>query len=254
MILLSACFHYLWFQEKKLCSRCLNEAKHVLECSKSFVSPDSHIENNSPCDDPEMPDEDWEAVGNITASDLSFNKTFTPTKVIQALETVSVINPVPNLTQFNKEQRLTVFDEVILSVRQNILNASVACASLTIDDYSSLLEEVRNKITTSNEGKERYSFLTLAPQSWSNNQVANYFGVSIHAAKKWSQFKRESGIPAKIKESNARGRILTEEQEDIQRIIYFYNSDEYSRQLPGMKIQKRLLLLNLNELYAEYKK
>jgi hypothetical protein len=250
---------------KKLCSRCFNEAKHALECSKSSLSPDSDLENNPPCDDPEMPDEDWEAAGNISASDISLNKTFTPTKVIQALEAVSVINPVPNLTKFNKEQRLAVFDKVIHSVRQNILNESVDCSSLTLDDYSSLLEEVRNKITTSNDRKERYSFLTLAPQSWSNNQVANYFGVSIHTAKKSSQLKRESGILPKIKESNARGRILTEE--DIKRIVDFYNSDEYSRQLPGMKnvksvklgnkranIQKRLLLLNLKELYAEYKK
>jgi hypothetical protein len=98
-----------------------------------------------------MPDEDKEAVGNISTSDLSFNKTFTPTKVILALEAVSVINSVPNLTQFNKEQRLTVFDKVILSIRQNILNASVACTSLTLDDYSSLLVEVSNKIKTSND-------------------------------------------------------------------------------------------------------
>lgn len=52
------------------------------------------------------------------------------------------------------------------------------------------------------------------------------------------------------------------------RIIDFYTSDEYSRQLPGMKnvksvkqpsgkrlkIQKRLLLINIKELYTEYKK
>lgn len=52
------------------------------------------------------------------------------------------------------------------------------------------------------------------------------------------------------------------------RIINFYTSDEYSRQLPGMKtvksvkqpsgkrlkIQKDLLLINIKELYAEYKK
>ena len=80
--------------------------------------------------------------------------------------------------------------------------------------------------------------------------------------KKSSQHKRESGILPKIRNSSVRGRILTEE--DIQRIVDFYNSDEYSRQLTGMKsvkqgnkrvkVQKRLLLLILNQLYAEYKK
>ena len=80
--------------------------------------------------------------------------------------------------------------------------------------------------------------------------------------KKSSQHKRESGILPKIRNSSVRGRILTEE--DIQRIVDFYNSDEYSRQLTGMKsvkqgnkrvnVQKRLLLPNFNQLYAEYKK
>jgi hypothetical protein len=65
--------------------------------------------------------------------------------------------------------------------------------------------------------------------------VANYFGVSIHADKKSSQLKREIGILQKIKESYARGRILTEE--DIQRIVDFYNSDENSRQLPGKNVK-----------------
>ena len=56
--------------------------------------------------------------------------------------------------------------------------------------------------------------------------------------------------------------------DDKQRIIDFYTSDKYSRQLPGMKnvqsvkqlnskritIQKRLLQLNIGELHADYKK
>jgi hypothetical protein len=51
-------------------------------------------------------------------------------------------------------------------------------------------------------------------------------------------------------------------------MIDFYISDEYSRQLPDMKnvkgvkqsngkrikVQKRLLLVNINGLYTEYKK
>ena len=54
--------------------------------------------------------------------------------------------------------------------------------------------------------------------------------------------------------------------DEKQRIIDFYTSDEYSRQLPGMKnvkqpngkrlkIQKkRLLLVNVDELHSDYKK
>ena len=248
---------------KKLCARCLNDVKNVLECNNESVSPDSDLENNPPCDSPVIPDDDWETECNISTSVLSCNNsTVTPTKVIHALEDVSVIAPVKNLTKSSKEGRLAIFDKVIHSVRKNILNESSSHSSLKLDDYSSLLEEIRNKISSSDDRKERYSLLTLAPQSWSSNQLASYFNVSNHAAKKSCQHKRESGILQKIRNSSVRGRILTEE--DIQRIVDFYNSDEYSRQLTGMKsvkqgnkrvkVQKRLLLLNLNELYAEYKK
>ena len=160
---------------KKLCARCLNDVKNVLECNNESVSP---------CDSPVIPDDDWETEGNISASVLSCNNsTFTPTKVIHALEDVSVIAPVKNLTKSSKEGRLAIFDKVIHSVRKNILNES-SSPSLKLDDYSSLLEKICNKISSSDDRKERYSLLTLAPQSWSSNQVASYFNVSNHAAKK----------------------------------------------------------------------
>ncbi|KAK4004235.1 hypothetical protein OUZ56_005977, partial [Daphnia magna] len=162
--------------------------------SKASVSPDADIENNPPCDDPEMPDE--------------------------ALEAVSVINPVPKM-KFSKEQRLAVFDKVIHSVRQIILNESVACSSLTLDDYFSLLGEVCNKITTSNDRKERYSLLTLAPQSWSNNQVANYFGVSIHATKKILSTQALERNITEIQRIKRVRKNMTEE--DNRRIVDFYN-------------------------------
>ena len=209
-----------------------------MECNNESVSPDSDLENNPPCDSPVIPDDDWETECNISTSVLSCNNsTFTPTKVIHALEDVSVIAPVKNLTKSSKEGRLAIFDKVIHSVRKNILNESSSHSSLKPDNYSSLLEEIRNKISSSDDRKERYSLLTLAPQSWSSNQLASYFNVSNHAAKKSCQHKRESGILQKIRNSSVRGRILTEE--DIQRIVDFYNSDEYSRQLTGIKSVKQ---------------
>ncbi|KAI9551262.1 hypothetical protein GHT06_002335 [Daphnia sinensis] len=127
------------------------------------------------------------------------------------------------------------------------------------------MDAVRNKISTSKDRKERYSLLTLAPHSWSVPQVATYFDVTLHAAKMSAALTVESGILPEIKGPKVRGRIITED--DIQRMVDFYTSDEYTRQLPGIKnvksikqgnkrvkVQKRLLLMNLNELYAEYKK
>jgi RNase P/RNase MRP subunit p29 len=66
-------------------------------------------------------------------------------------------------------------------------------------------------------------------------------------------------------EKNRKGQVT---DADKQRIIEFYTSDEYSRQLPGrknvisvkqsngkrLKIQKRLLLVNINEFMQTIKK
>ena len=113
---------------------------------------------------------------------------------------------------------------MIHSVGQNILT-NHRLFSLTLEDYYNLLEEVRDKITTSNDRKERFLLLILAPLSGPNNQVA---------------------ILPKIKESYARGRILTEE--DIRRIVDFYNFDEYSKQFPGIKNVKIVKQGNKSEI------
>lgn len=186
--------------------------------------------------------------------------------MIHILKDVSVNNPVPNLTKFSKEQRLTVFHKVFHSVRQNILNELVACSSLMLDDYSSLLEEVRNKITTSKDRKERYSFLTLAPSSWSNNQEANNFGISIHAAKKIiSTQARERNITENQRFTRVRKNI--DRRRTFEGLLISTSPTNIVDNFPEWKtcksvnkqgnkrdkIQKRLLMLNLNELYAEYK-
>ncbi|KAI9551263.1 hypothetical protein GHT06_002336 [Daphnia sinensis] len=79
---------------KKLCSRCLNEVKHALQSLKENTSPEDDIEKNL-----DVPEDDW-ARENM----------FTPTKVIKALESSSVISPVHNLTKSSKAERLVIFD------------------------------------------------------------------------------------------------------------------------------------------------
>jgi hypothetical protein len=90
--------------------------------------------------------------------------------------------------------------------------------------------------------------------------------VTKYAAAQAVNLKKSSGILTQpdVKISSRHLTIL-----DKQQMIHFYISDEYSRQLPGMKnvisvkqsngkrikVQKRLLLLvNINELHTDYKK
>jgi hypothetical protein len=60
--------------------------KHALQSLKENASPDDNIEENL-----NVPEEDW-----------ARENTFTPTKVIKALESSAVISPVQNLIKSSR--------------------------------------------------------------------------------------------------------------------------------------------------------
>ena len=110
--------------------------------------------------------------------------------------------------------------------------------------------------------QEQIKLLTLAPESWSQQKVMNEFDVSHHMVKTARRLKKDKGILSSV--SAKKGRPLN--QEIVDRIVDFYQSDEYTRMCPGQKDfvvirttegkeyrQKRLLLINLRELFMQYK-
>ncbi|KZS09833.1 Cc8L18.2-like protein [Daphnia magna] len=227
---------------KKLCPRCYKQAKDF-----------NSIDENSEPHYPECVDDE-------------FSVNITPRKVISALVDASFISPVANLNRCSKKRRLNLFEKVIDSVKRNVMTESDDSPIFKVEDYSRLMSELREKIHSASNSKEQYSLLTLAPSSWTQSQTASYFGVSLRAAAKASALYRENGILPKAEGGNKRKGGLTEDDE--KRIVEFYTSDEFSRQLPGMKnvksvkqadgkrlnVQKRLLLVNIDELHRDYKK
>ena len=111
--------------------------------------------------------------------------------------------------------------------------------------------------------KEQIKLLTLVPHSWTIKQTVNEFHVTELVVRKARELKKTKGILAEP--DPKKGRALSAEVVD--RVIAFYQSDEYSRMYPGQKeyksvktengkvqMQKRLLLVNLKELHLEYVK
>lgn len=104
--------------------------------------------------------------------------------------------------------------------------------------------------------------LTIAPSSWSVNKIAKEFGTSWQLARKSKELKASKGVLADTT-AYTRNTLPTEV---INEIKAFYESDCNSRILPGKKdcisveidgiktnLQKRLLLMNLKELYILFK-
>ena len=108
--------------------------------------------------------------------------------------------------------------------------------------------------------QERLQILTLAPNSWSRREMAEFFNVSEYLIRTARSMKEEKGTVA-IPEAK-REKKLTKETEELVKV--FFKDDEYSRMLLGKKDyvsiatnihkHKRLFLCNMNELYVAFTK
>ncbi len=126
------------------------------------------------------------------------------------------------------------------------------------DDFDHLVFLMKEKLKISNR-RQKIQILTMAPRSWSIPKTAQEFSVSEYAVRQARKLAAEKGI-LELPERK-RGKVLSANTKEI--VVNFFNDDEYSREMPGMKDcvsvrrnvteQKRLLLCNLKELYSLFK-
>ena len=129
-------------------------------------------------------------------------------------------------------------------------------------DMTDFINNLKEKIADATYRK-KLKLLTIAPKSWTQEKIAKEFNVTLHAVRKSQALRKELGILPKIPAK--KGKVLSNETIDL--VKAFYEDDEYSRMCPGAKEyksvkinnikvrkQKLLLLLNIKELYEEFKK
>ena len=121
-------------------------------------------------------------------------------------------------------------------------------------DFKEQILGLRSKFSGASK-MEKLQMLTLKPNSWSTKTTATFFKVSEKFVKRAKQLKITGGLLAVPPKPNARKLSA----ETIALVKRFFEDDEISRQLPGMKEkiagkQKRLILGNLSEVFVEFKK
>lgn len=141
---------------------------------------------------------------------------------------------------------------------------TTACSTSTNDqDLAEIIQNLKSKFSTLKASDHlKLGLLTVLPKNWSSRKIATTFETSRYLAQKSKEHREKYGI---LPESCARiGRTLSDNV--IAEVKNFYNSDEVSRPMPGkkevvsmtvdgqsIKVQKRLLLLDLKALYALFK-
>lgn len=108
----------------------------------------------------------------------------------------------------------------------------------------------------------RIRILAVAPQSWSVKKISREFEASERQSKNAKKLRNQAGI---LEETKRKG-TTTLSHSTIQSVIEFYTNDDNSKMMAGRKdfktiivgkerksVQKRLLLLDVRELYSSYK-
>ena len=127
-----------------------------------------------------------------------------------------------------------------------------------------VLEQLKRKFSESVTKQDRIQLLTFAPEFWSRRDLMREFGCTEWEARTSKQLVEKNGIFS-IPDKKT-GKVLPTETVNL--IKCFYERDDISRMMPGLKdvlsikqengkrehVQKRLLLADLHEIYSLFKK
>ena len=221
---------------QKLCTRCKETTK----------------ENNKDVQDSSYLSKDFDRSRfNSSAEALGFS----PIKPVGKRDAVSYAqNKIKPMKVGLNEKLANVIEISNEELNESSLNDCTSCKGL-----ERLIVLIKEKLEISSP-RDQIKILTLTPRSWSIKKPVQEFGVTEYKVKCARDLKKERGILAEPKQKV--GKALNGDASEI--VSNFYQQDEYSRCCPGMKdfvsvtnnsvkmkYQKRLLLLNIKELFLE---
>ncbi|KAJ8688286.1 hypothetical protein QAD02_024081 [Eretmocerus hayati] len=132
--------------------------------------------------------------------------------------------------------------------------------SIEIHEYPLIIKKMIERFFSSSTSKaERELIMNFLPDSWSTRRKASFFSTTRYFASNVTSKKPESQSCVRSKKHLPVGTIDTVKE--------FYENDDNSRIMPGMKdvkcvrvdnnvkvfVQKRLVLYNIRELYLKFK-
>ena len=239
---------------QKLCSKCDKKTKELISYESSQPS-DMEVDESS---DP-----------TITLFDETLNESLK--KLDQTISPMkSNFHTTENAVKYGKRKIRKVSEIFNVKVAEHLEVPSELLLTESpekedcrkCEDFDKMIEELKDKCAISTK-KEKIQILTLAPSSWSIENTADQFNVSQYMVRKAKELKKSDGILSVPLPSKG-GRTLSENH--IAAVQRFYEDDQYSRMCPGKKEfvsvyidgkkehkQKRLLLINLNELHIQFR-
>lgn len=130
-----------------------------------------------------------------------------------------------------------------------------------------MISDLKNKFTLSQDRSEKIQILTIPSNIWTSNRLAEEFDCSVYLAKKAKSIRDLRGVLSHNKVAVSTRKLDSQVE---QLVSEFYISPHIARETPGTKdvvvipkkksstgykekLQKHLMLVNINEAYALFK-
>ncbi|XP_044593785.1 uncharacterized protein LOC123271502 [Cotesia glomerata] len=268
-----------------LCSSCRNKALKLVK-EQTNTSNDTTVDASDHEDDSSDNNENSDGAdsdSNTTATDLPLSSfrslSFNSEPKDSQSSSASQVSAATQLPSINDALRLLnqspipskkLNDYQFLSNKINQTSDSLKKILLStadegsIDDdgenFRSLIEKLHDKFNDKETEKSlKIQILTLLPEKWGERRICKTMNTSRHLSRVAKKLVEEKGILSTPE--TKLGTTITDQI--LLKIANFYNDDEYSALMPGMKdfvsvrnddgnrvhVQNRRFLSNLKELY-----
>lgn len=219
---------------------------------------------------PDADDQDMQNVASASTSTSAVASTHMDVEYVDdkfnVSEFVGKLNEIFNDTDVPKidytKLRQKKYAAEMLKKITNFLSEKVFNMVENPIDGSDMIKQLKDKFEITTSRDERIKILSVLPEAWNANKIKNIFEVSYYTANLVKTLVKENGILCGIKKKLGSNRI---DDQTVSIVQDFYR--EESRICPGLRefkkveengetrpVQRRLVLMNLKELYSEFKK
>lgn len=160
--------------------------------------------------------------------------------------------PVRQLSNLNYK---TNCDLVIGALRKKVFKRQCDCEDM--------INNIKTQFSKCSKTNDKIRILSILPCTWTSHRIKETFNCSWNIAEKVTKLRQVSGIPL---EPVIKTRQCSLPDQTIQLVKDMFRCEEISRIMPGKKdfvtirengtksqVQKRLLLVTLNEAYQLFK-
>ncbi|GBN16623.1 hypothetical protein AVEN_110555-1 [Araneus ventricosus] len=243
---------------QKLCASCRNKLLKIKQIDESNVQ------------------------NSLNTEDEDHDVEFTPAELLQKRNVIAELNssfheigcsPMKlhalgeHSRSFYGKEKLQRVHETVKEKIQNVLEVDLPEEKNDVEksvikkseDLDKLVDIIKNELSDTSRRKQIKMLTIPSSLMWSRRKIKEAFNVSDYSVRKAQKLFKDQGFLAEPARRN--GKQLS--PDIIELVKKFYQLDEQSRILPGMKDvvsigkkvyeRKRLILCNLSELYSSFK-